>query len=87
MFSLVESASKPKIPIEPTLDSTPDVTDIGVVVYKGSVLNIGHCLEQSKVVEGQRDASLLKNEQLETNLSMFFLFFELIWHFFRECKG
>uniref|UniRef100_A0A915DQP5 SAP domain-containing protein n=1 Tax=Ditylenchus dipsaci TaxID=166011 RepID=A0A915DQP5_9BILA len=53
---------------EPALGSTPDVTDTGVVFYKGSVLNIAQTMELQRVMETERDASLLKSEQVEFQL-------------------
>ncbi len=52
------------------LGQTPDVTETGVVFYRGTVLNITHTMEQQKVMERERDASLLKSQELQFNLSM-----------------
>lgn len=48
---------------------TPDVTEGGVVYYKGTVLNLVHTLEQQKKVEAERTDALLKIDQLDQQLS------------------
>lgn len=59
--------------------ATPDVTDTGVVLYKGTVLNIVHTMEQHRKVDDERATALLKVEELSHQLSKD--------HFFisREC--
>lgn len=51
------------------LGQTPDVTETGVVFYRGTVLNIAHVMEQQKSMEQERDSSLLKTQELEFTLS------------------
>lgn len=65
--TLSEEAGKERSQ-EPALGSTPDVTDTGVVFYKGSVLNIAQSMELNKEVETERSSALLKVEQLELQL-------------------
>lgn len=48
---------------------TPDVTQSGVVFYKGAVLNVTHTLGQQKKTEAELKEALLKAEQLESQLS------------------
>lgn len=51
------------------LGSTPDVTDTGIVFYRGSVLNIPRTMEQHNVVEKERVALTIKTEELDLQLS------------------
>ncbi|CAD5226302.1 unnamed protein product [Bursaphelenchus xylophilus] len=55
-------------PSNVTATSTPDVTENGVVFYKGTVLNITQTLEAQKKVDNERSDALLKIEQLEVTL-------------------
>lgn len=51
------------------MGATPDVTDAGIVFYKGTVLNINHILEQQRKVEAERETALLKVQELDSQLS------------------
>ncbi|KAI6175893.1 hypothetical protein M3Y97_00739600 [Aphelenchoides bicaudatus] len=50
--------------------STPDVSQTGVVFYKGAVLNIDQSQEQHKLVSSEKDAALLKIQELESILKI-----------------
>lgn len=54
---------------EAALGTTPDVTDTGVVFYKGSILNIMQTMENHFIVEKERSSFILKNEELDLQLS------------------
>lgn len=49
---------------------TPDITNTGIVFYRGSVLNIQQIQQQHSALEKERTDILLKNEQLEIQMSM-----------------
>lgn len=71
MAELISGHVDEKIEAQPKafLGSTPDVTDTGIVSYRGSVLNISHIIEQQKKVESERETALTKIEELEAQLS------------------
>jgi len=54
--------------VQPALGTTPDVSEAGVVIYKGRVLNIAQEFQQHKQVEQERILALLKTEELEIQL-------------------
>jgi hypothetical protein len=58
----------------PILGSTPDITDTGIVFYKGTVLNVNHVLEQQRKIEVERETALLKVEELDGQLSTLRIF-------------
>ncbi|KAI6200380.1 BMA-LST-3, isoform h [Aphelenchoides besseyi] len=55
-------------PAKQSSDATPDVTNSGVVFYKGALLNVEQSLEQQKLVEAERAEALLKIQQLDQQL-------------------
>lgn len=54
------------------MGTTPDVTDTGIVFYKGSVLNITQTIENHMIVEKERASFILKNEEMDLQLSNIF---------------
>jgi hypothetical protein len=48
-----------------------EVDESGIIFYKGTVVNVKHCLEQQMLMEQERQNVLDANNQLEIQLSLF----------------
>ncbi|KAI6218710.1 BMA-LST-3, isoform h [Aphelenchoides fujianensis] len=65
---LESNEDSPATPAAQSTGDTPDITNTGVVFFKGAVLNVVQSLEQHKLVEAERSEALLKVQQLEQQL-------------------